>query len=444
MTVLSDQNKWFDRILAQAVTDLPGADLTWLQEKREQAKAEMLRLGKPTRKQEVWRYTSVDNLLKQEFESPTPDFSALQAGDIRDQIFFADDDCYRLVFANGRIVTDLSRTNGLEKEVSLGSLRASLGIESETIRSQILASSPSTHVFSELNAAAINDGLYLHVSANTKVSKPIEVIYLTLSLENQLVVQPRNLIVLDEGAEATLVEQYISTGDSVYFNNGVTDIKLAKDSKLTHAWFQDESHAAYHISNINLVQDSNSVYRNTSIALGGVWSRTDINASMKGEGAHCDINGLYTIGEKQLIDFHLNIEHLVPNTTSEEHFKGILYGKGRAVFDGRILVEKDAQLTNANLSNANLLLTRDAEVDTKPQLEIYADDVKCSHGTTIGQLDPDHIFYLRSRGISEVEARKMLSLGFANEVLMSCPTESMRTRIEAKIRAQLLSANTKP
>jgi len=441
MTVLTDPSQWFEQILEQAFEDLPGANIDWLKQKRQRAKAEVQRLGKPTRKEEVWRYTSVDKLLKQEFCSNRTPFEALQLEDIKEQLLLNEDDCFRLVFANGRIVTDLSITAGLDKEVRLGSLRASLGLEADYIQSQILEGSASSHVFTELNTAAINDGLFLHVPANTKISKPIEIVYITLSVDKPIVVQPRNLIVLDEGAEATLIEQYISTGDSVYFNNCVTDIKLAENSKLTHAWLQDESHQAFHISNLNLTQAAASTYLNTSIALGAQWSRTDINARLLGEGAHCDLNGLYTVGSGQLIDFHLNIEHLAPNCTSEEHFKGILYGKGRGVFDGRIFVDKVAQLTNANLSNDNLMLTRDAEVDTKPQLEIYADDVKCSHGTTVGQLDADHIFYLRSRGISKDEAHKILSLGFANEVIESCPVDSMKIRIEAKIKSQLLSSN---
>ena len=192
---------------------------------------------------------------------------------------------------------------------------------------------------------------------------------------------------------------------------------VGQQAALEHYRIQNESREASHLSNLYLSQEKDSTYQGVSLALGAKWSRTEYRASFKGEHADCDLNGLYTVGDKQLNDFHLDVQHSVPGCSSREQFKGILYGKGRGVFDGRVLVDQYAQKTEAHLTNDNLLLTADAEIDTKPQLEIYADDVKCSHGTTVGQIEPEQIFYMRSRGIDPVAAHKMLSMGFAEGVL---------------------------
>ncbi len=213
------------------------------------------------------------------------------------------------------------------------------------------------------------------------------------------------------------MERFICPDQSLYFQNNLTEIVLGAGAALSHYRMQDESRSAYHLGSINLSQQQASRYHGTSLTFGGRWSRTEYNACFRQEDAECVLNGLYTVGDRQLNDVHLDVRHSVPGCTSREQFKGVLYGKGRAVFDGRILVEKQAQRSDAVLTNDNLVLCRDAEVDTKPQLEIHADDVSCSHGTTVGQLDPQQMFYLRSRGIDVPTARNMLCLGFAGEIL---------------------------
>jgi Fe-S cluster assembly protein SufD len=291
-----------------------------------------------------------------------------------------------------------------------------------------------------MNTALVNDGVFVHVGSQVELDRPIEVIYLSRTDEDPLLMQPRNLIVLDTGAKATLVERFIGFGQSAYFHNNLTEISVAKSASLNHYRVQDESRSAYHLSSLYLSQQAHSRYHGTTLAFGGAWARTDYNTTFKQEGAECVLRGLYTVGDQQLTDFHLNVHHGVPGCASREQFKGVLYGKGRAVFDGRILVDKQAQHSDAHLTNDNLMLTRNAEVDTKPQLEIYADDVKCSHGTTVGQLDPQQVFYLRSRGIGETAARKMLCLGFAGEVLDSIELPVLRDAAIRKLNDTLNAA----
>lgn len=427
----------YEALIRDARAGLPATDQAWLESKREQAREALASNGFPTKKSELWRYTGLDSLLQTDFSVSTEPFTALMESDL-DEVSVPGLDAHRMVFANGRLVESLSQVEELPQGVQLQSLRTLLEREPERA-AQWLHSAASTdgHVFNDLNTALINDGLVVVVAAGVVLEKPIEALFLSEGLEDAIVAQPRNLVVLEEGARATLIERHTSLGQSMYFNNSVTEVLLNAGADLTHYRLQEESPSAFHLSSLFLRQQRDSVYRSTSLSLGGAWSRTDFNVDFQGEGANCELDGLYLAGDRQLVDFHLNVLHHVPGCSSRENFRGILHGKGRAVFDGRILVSQDAQKTDAQLSNNNLLLTRSAEVDTKPQLEIFADDVKCSHGTTVGQLDPQHMFYLRSRGIEAGEARKMLCLGFAREILDSCLIEGVRERAEARLRDAL-------
>jgi Fe-S cluster assembly protein SufD len=214
-----------------------------------------------------------------------------------------------------------------------------------------------------------------------------------------------------------LVERYVSLGDSSYFTNLAVDIHLGEGAVLRHHYVQEESPSAYHMRSQRLTQSADSAYEGLGCAIGAGWSRADWRVDFAGSGASCALRGLYVVGDRQLADNHLDMHHRVPRCTSQEDFRGVLNGRGRAVFDGRIVVHQDAQQTDARLRNDNLMLSRDAEVDTKPQLEIFADDVACSHGTTVGQIEPEQLFYLRSRGIPEAQAKRMICLGFAQSVL---------------------------
>jgi Fe-S cluster assembly protein SufD len=271
-------------------------------------------------------------------------------------------------------------------------------------------------------------------------SVPIELIHLSVGMDEPRVAQPRHLVALEAGAQATLIERYVSLGASLYCTNSMLELSLGRDAVLKHDRIQLESPNAFHITGLYLSQDANSRYQGINIGLGGAWARTDLFARFQGEHAECELQGLYLAGDQQLMDFHIDVDHAVPFCTSRETFKGILYGKGRAVFDGRVVVAKDAQKTDAAMSNKNLMLSENAEVDTKPQLEINADDVKCSHGTTVGQIEPEMLFYLRSRGISAPLARRMLCLGFAGEIIEALHAEALRDLVSEQVGQRLESA----
>jgi Fe-S cluster assembly protein SufD len=288
-------------------------------------------------------------------------------------------------------------------------------------------------IFSELNTALIDDGIFIQVAANCAVDKPVEVVYLNISADRNVLSQPRTMVILEAGSQASIIERFTGKDESDYFFNGVTEVSLGENARLQHYRLQNESSRAHHLSRIALRQDTASHYRGFNIANGGAWSRTDISARFDGPHASCDLDGLYTVGERQYTDFHLDIVHSQPHCSSRENFRGIVFGQGRAVFDGRILVEKDAQKTDARLTNKNLMLSKLAEIDTKPQLEIHADDVKCSHGTTVGRLDPNQLFYLRSRGIDEHIARRMICLGFAEQVLTHVDDEKVHDFVHDSI-----------
>ena len=439
MITAEQQRSWVQQLMTDAEAGLPGKTLGWLTHAREAARQAVTELPVLDRKQEAWRYTSIEALLKQRFR-PASDTDDLPAQDINDYLLPALD-TYRLVFANGRCDPQLSSINDLPDGVSLGSLRAGLTTDPELLATWFGQTANHTeHVFTAMNTALVNDGVFVHVGSQVELDRPIEVIYLSQTDEELLLMQPRNLIMLDAGAKATLIERFIGFGQSPYFHNNLTEISVGKGASLKHYRVQDESRSAYHLSSLYLSQQAQSRYQGTTLAFGSAWARTEYHTTFKQEGAACELNGLYTVGDGQLTDFHLDVQHSVPGCVSREQFKGVLYGKGRAVFDGRILVDKQAQHSDAQLTNDNLMLTRNAEVDTKPQLEIYADDVKCSHGTTVGQLDPQQVFYLRSRGIDEAAARKMLCLGFAGEVLDSIEVPALRDAATRKLSDTLNAA----
>jgi len=398
----------------------------WLVSAREMASHALKELPLLDRKQESWRYTSIENLLNQQFRQPALSKehhdAELSEIDLHEQNIsphlIADLDSYRIVLVNGRYAPHLSKLQALPAGVKLDSLRSVLSSDPDRLAAWFgHVATYDENVFTALNTALVNDGVFLHVDNHVQLERPIEIIYLTGDSENSLLLQPRNLFVVDEGARATVIERFISDNGARYFHNHLAEIVVGNNATLNHYRIQDESRQAYHLSSVYITQNSKSYYHGTTLAFGSIWNRTEYHVRFKQEGAKCILNGLTTVGDQQLSDIHLDVRHCVPACVSRENFKGVLYGKGRAVFDGYILVDKQAQHSDAQLTNDNLLLTRSAEVDTKPQLEIYADDVKCSHGTTVGELDPEQIFYLRSRGIDEVTARGILCLGFASEII---------------------------
>jgi len=435
-----DTQKTLEGWLAGPADPLAGSGLPWLDAARDRARERVRAQGVPTMKQEAWRYTGLKPLLAQAFAPSTDVLTAVEPEDL-DDVLVPGLEAHRAVLVNGRFMPHLSDLNGLPPGVRAGGLRAILEADPDALEGRLnLVSGEGAHVFSALNTAGSDDGFVLLVGAGTRVERPIELIHLSVGMDEPRVAQPRHLVALEAGAEAGLIERYATLGDSLYCTNSVLELSLGNGAVLEHGRVQLESPNAFHIAGLYLRQGEHSRYRGVSLGLGAAWSRTDLVVRFAGEQAECDIKGLYLAGDRQLMDYHLDVDHAVPGCTSREDFKGILYGNGRAVFDGRVRVAVDAQKTDAQLSNKNLLLSRNAEVDTKPQLEILSDDVKCSHGTTVGQLDPEMLFYLRSRGIAAPLARRMLCIGFAGEIIDSLGPEPLRTYVADEVGRRLEGA----
>jgi len=431
---------WLHQILDQSVKNLPARNIEWLQQVRQGARQSLEVVEVPNRKQEAWRYSNVEQLLKL---SPNVASAATAEIDIEpiENWIYSPEQSYRLVFVNGRCAPALSNITDMPCNVSIGSLRAMISMEPELVAKFLgELENKQQNAFSVLNRALINDGLFVHIPSNTQLDKPIEIVHISRQSDNHIASHTRNIIVLGQGAEATIVERYASTDNTLHFYNDVTELFLAENAQLAHYGINEKNNNSYHLEQRHVCQKENSHYSNTQFSTGSTWAKTDINITLDGSGADCKLNGLYMVGDRQLSDIHLNVVHKASHCNSLENIKGILLGKGRAVFDGRILVEKDAQKSNAHLSNKNLVLTRDAEIDTKPQLEILADDVKCSHGTTVGQLDSNQIFYMRSRGLSEDIAKELLCIGFASEIIEEIAHNEIQTYLANAVRIGILAA----
>ncbi len=404
----------------------PGTGLPWLDEHRRRALERVRAQGVPVAKDEAWRYTSLKALTEQRFTQCRETLEAVVPEDLED-LLVPGLDAHRALLVNGRFMPHLSDLSELPEGVRAGSLRALLESDPSALEDRLVSvAQEGAHVFAALNTAGMDDGFVLLVDGAVSVSRPIEVIHLSVGMDEPRVAQPRHLVVLDAGARVQLIERYVSLGESIYCTNSLLELSLGEGAMMEHSRVQMESPNAFHITGLYLSQAGGSRYKGVNLGLGAAWARTDLVVRFAAPGAQTELLGLYLAGDKQVMDYHLDVDHAVPACSSRENFKGILYGKGRAVFDGRIHVAVDAQKTDAQLSNKNLLLSRSAEIDTKPQLEIFADDVKCSHGTTVGRIEPEKLFYLRSRGIPASLARRLLCLGFAGEIIDALGPEPLR------------------
>ena len=287
----------------------------------------------------------------------------------------------------------------------------------------------------------MEDGAFVYVPKGKVVVEPIHLLFLTTASERALVTHPRNLIVAEPSSQVTVVETYAGLGDGVYFTNAVTEIIARENSVIDHYKIVREGGAAFHMATLQLHQERSSTVDAHTVCLGGILVRNDINTVLDGEGCECTLNGLYLVIGKEHVDNHLVVDHASPHCNSREFFKGILDGHGRGVFSGRIIVRKDAQKTDAKQTNRSLLLSQDARVESKPQLEILANDVKCTHGATIGQVSEEALFYLRSRGLSKEAARSLLVFAFAGECLDRVRIKPLRAQLETLLLARLPQGN---
>ncbi len=415
MTGEVEQRHWFRDVAQRGVLRLPVAGNRRLEQLREKANRALDDMPAIGRRQEDWRYTRIDSLLDQDFYPDETDSDTSFTSDTCPVTPLTD--AWRLVFVNGRYAPQLSNDANRPDGVTLVSLAESLARDpQQAMRWLGSLAGQGRHLFHALNSAILADGLFLHVEKGVHLEQPVELLCLGAARAQPTLAPLRNLVVLEAGAQLTLVERFASEASARTFHNGLTEIRLEAGATLNHVSFQDVARSAWHLDSLFVSQDTGSQYHGVSLMLGGAWSRMEYKVDFTGEDAVCDLAGLYAVGRGQLSDIHLDIDHSLPSCRSRSDFRGLLYGKGRAVFDGCIRVGEAARQTDAQLRNDNLVLAPDAEIDTKPRLEIYADEVKCSHGTTVGQLDPQQVFYLRSRGIDEAAARILLATGFAAEI----------------------------
>ncbi len=396
----------------------PATQPTWLLPMRKAGLASFADQGFPTLHDEDWRFTNVAPIAQLPFSLARE--AVVNGAETRliDESAFARLSGHRLVFVNGFFCAKLSSLKPVAGGVRIENLSAALAKDSTLIEKHLgKYAHTAKNTFAALNQAFFTDGAFIFVPQGVEVTELVQLIYISSAKENGEVILPRNLVIAEANSKLTVVESYISTGNVAYFTNAVTEILAGDNAKVEHIKLQDEAMDAFHIATIAGEFGRSSNVTVHSFALGAKLSRTNIRAKLAGEGLECILNGLYLTKDEQLADHHMIVEHAQPHCASHEYFNGILDDKSKGVFHGRIYVHPIAQKTDAKQTNKNLLLSDDATADTKPQLEIYADDVKCTHGATIGQLNDESIFYLRSRGISTDTARQMLIHAFAGEII---------------------------
>jgi Fe-S cluster assembly protein SufD len=400
---------------------------------REAAFNRFLELGLPAPANEEWRYTSLAPLA----EVPFAIAAATTAGTERALLQAALPGSVRLVFVDGRYRPELSSTAPSDG-VFAGSLKDALAHRPELVGRELGRHADFRRdALLALNTAFLEDGAFLHLPAGAALQSPVELVFLSSASEKPTASHPRVLIVAEPGSEASVVETWAGAPDSVYFTNAVTEIALGRGARLEHCKVQQESGRAFHVATTQVTHRRDSRFVSHSFALGSALARNEVRALFADEGAQCILNGLYVGTGKQHLDNRTVIDHKSAGCTSRELYKGILDGQSRGVFGGRVLVRENAQKTDARQVNRNLLLSDDAVVDTKPQLEIFADDVKCAHGAAVGDLDQHALFYLRSRGLSMPAARSLLTWAFASEMVALVPLAPLRARVRDLVISRL-------
>lgn len=402
----------------------------WLHPLKTKAMARFSALGFPSLKHEEWKYTNVEPLTHLPFEYSTTSLIDAIPNTLKEV-------SARLVFVNGNFSEKHSSIKDLPKGLTCGPLSKFLQEKSSIVEAHLSKHVTfEDHAFVALNTAFVQEGAFIHIAAHAIVEKPIEVIYIS-NLAQSFVAQPRNLIVAEAQSQASIVERYVGQ-DSVYLMNSVTEISAADSAVVEHVKLQEESEKAYHLFSLGIHQGRQSRVSTHSISLGASLARNDLTSILDAEGAECIMNGLYLTSGKQHVDHHTTLDHAKPHCSSQELYKGILGGSSRGVFNGKVIVRPHAIKTNSAQSNKNLLVSDNAEIDTKPLLEIFNNDVKCSHGATTGRLDPKQIFYLRSRGIGEDYARSLLSYAFAGEVIDKIQVAPLRERLQGLLFDRLM------
>jgi Fe-S cluster assembly protein SufD len=410
---------------------LPGQALPWLQALRAEALMAFSAHGFPSPREEEWRYTNVSGIEKKLF---SPSLS-LTAGDLDSEWLksYQLEDTWSVVLVNGHFSAELSNLTDLPATVSVMSMADALVKQPDKVEKYLgTAADQSEHSFIAFNTAWFTDGLFVHVPAKQVLDKPIQLLHIVTG--SDAMATTRNIIIADEMAEAKIIETFVGI-DNAYLTAAVTEVFVGQNADVTLYKMQSESDKAYHFGGSYIKQARDARFTHHNFAFGGLLARSDIHVDLD-HASECELNGLYLGVKRQHIDNHTRINHLKPYAISRELYKGVLDDRARGVFQGRVIVAIDAQKTDSQMNNRNLLLSDDAEVDTKPQLEIYADDVKCGHGVTVGQLDEKSIFYLQSRCVDEETARNMLTFAFANEMVDKIKIRSLHDIVLEQVLAR--------
>ncbi|MBZ4331962.1 Fe-S cluster assembly protein SufD [Corallococcus sp. AS-1-12] len=407
----------------------------WLQALREEGLSQFQARGLPTSRDEEWKYTPVATLSSHPFQ-PVRDVPAGE--DVVRAVARLSLPGPRLVFVDGSFVPALSVLTGLPRGVVLKPLSQALREDGALLQETLgRFSRPSAHAFTSLNAALLEEGALLTLAPRALSEVPVQLLFLARGGDGPVLASPRVVVVAGEGSEATLVETYAGLGSGATFTNAVTEVSLGDNASLRHFKLQAEGDTALHLGGLYSRQGRDSRFQSHAFSFGGALARNEVHAAFAGEGGECVLNGLFVGRGTQHLDNRTDLDHAVPHCSSRELYKGVLDDRARGTFHGRIRVREDAQKTDASQQSRNLLLSEGAQVDARPQLEIEADDVKCAHGTAVGRLDDNALFYLRSRGIPKVEAERMLTRAFASELVRAVPEGPVRARVEALLAEKL-------
>ena len=408
----------------------------WLKDLRASALARFSGEGFPTTKQEDWRFTSVQAITDQAFAlshgAPLPTAKDVHAHEL------CEAHRHLLVFVNGIYAPSLSSVAGLPKGVVVSSLAEALKSDGARIQQSLAKHAWMHNPFTALNTAFVQDGGFIYLPANVELAEPVQLLYLSVPGKEPVVSHPRTLIVLDRLARASVVETYVGLGDGAYWTNAVTEIVVGDGARVDCYRVQREGEQAFHTAATHTHQGRDATIHVHPVVLGAALSRHDIGVVLDGENGLAVLNGLYVLENRQHVDHHTTIDHAKPHCESHEYFNGVLDDHSRGVFNGRIIVRPGAQRTDSKQTNNNLVLSEEARADSQPQLEIYADDVKCTHGATLGPLDQKAMFYLTSRGIPKAEARSLLTYGFGAEIIERMDIAPLQATLDRLIRRRLL------
>jgi Fe-S cluster assembly protein SufD len=421
------------RSLASDFESAPPSATPWMAECRRRGYRRFLELGVPTARMEAWRFTNPAAIARTPFRAASP----VPAGEAR-ALLPASLAPTRLVFVNGLFSRELS-TGKPPAGISATSLAQALSEDPEPLR-PFLESDGTGGAFESLNAGFLHDGAVVRIDAGAIATEPVEILYLSVPGDGPAAAHPRTLVLACPHSQASVVETYAGTKGDATLTNAVTTISCGEGAVLEHSKLQQESETAFHVHAIRAVQERASNFVSHNVAFGAALARTDLSVRFADEGGECTLNGLFMGAGTQHLDTHSVIDHAQPRCVSRELYKGILDGRARGVFDGKIIVRAGAQKTDAIQTNKNLLLSKEALVDSTPALEIFADDVKCKHGSTIGQIDAAALFYLRSRGIGEVEARELLTYAFAADLAERLRVPALRARVQSHLASRLPAA----